>query len=199
MENYMVRIHFPPLIVLLLLSALATFSSIRQAHATDPEEYCGEHDALVSLLIGKPHFERRALLLKDELPSQRHKFELFMSTGESGLHTYSLVRTRRGGSEACIVTTGVIKTPDKDRFGHPHLTLVDENDPDIFEYIGCDGRYVILRKSTGLAVGAGVDICASVRTLAHTPRLVVSYGTVTQDNRSEIPWPQKSRNSTKRD
>lgn len=165
--------------------------STSPAHATDPEELCNEHDILVSQLTGKPHYERRALLLADELPSQRHRLELFMNAGEGGRHTYSLLRTRRGGNETCIVTAGLIAGRTMDKHGHPHITLNDENDPEMFEFIGCDGRYVILR--SGIDVSTEIDICKNVETLAQTPRVVVSFGRIALDRRSEIPWPDKKQ------
>lgn len=176
---------------LVLLIALAMSAAGSDAHATDPEELCNDHDTLVSQLTGKPHFERQALLLKDELPSQRHRLELFMNAGEGGRHTYSLLRTRRGHTEACIVTAGLIAGRTQDKFGHPHMMLNDENDPETFEFVGCDGRYVILR--SGIDVGPEIDICKNMETLARTPRVVVSFGQIAQDHRSEIPWPDKKR------
>lgn len=160
------------------------------ASATDPEEICIEHDALISQLTGKPHFERQALLLMDEIPSQRHRIELFMNSGEGGRHSYSLVRTRRGGSEACIVSAGLVEGRDTDTFGHPHLTLKDENDPETFDFVGCDGRYVMFRTTALTEVGESVDVCENVKALALTPRLVVSYGQIAEDHRAEIPWPK---------
>lgn len=170
--------------------AFALLASANPAHATDPEEFCNEHDALVSQLMGKPHYERQALLLADELPSQRHRLELFMNAGEGGRHTYSLLRTRRGGSKACIVSAGLVEKHDRDRYGHNHLTLNDENDPDSFEFVVCDGQYVIYRKTADTKIAPSVDVCANVKALTLSPRLVVSYGTIAEDHRADIPWPR---------
>jgi len=172
---------------LLALTLLTTSSAVQ---ATDPEEFCNEHDALVSQLTGKPHYERQALLLADELPSQRHRLELFMNAGEGGRHSYSLLRTRRGGSKACIVSAGLVEKRDRDRYGHNHLTLNDENDPDSFEFVACDGQYVIYRKTADTKIGPSVDVCTNVKDLTLSPRLVVSYGTIAEDNRADIPWPR---------
>lgn len=177
--------------VYVLLATLLLFAGSQSARATDPEEWCNEHDTLVAQLTGKPHYERRALLLADELPSQHHRLELFMNAGEGGRHTYSLLRTRRGGNETCIVTAGLIEGRTMDKHGHPHITLNDENDPEMFEFVGCDGRYVILR--SGVDVGSEIDVCKSMETLAQTPRVVVSFGKIAQDRRSEIPWPDKKQ------
>jgi len=171
---------------LLLITMTLSIGGI--AHATDPEELCEDHDKLVAQLTGKPHFERQALLLADELPSQRHRLELFMNAGEGGRHTYSLLRTRRGGNEACLVTAGLIAGRSKDTHGHPHMTLSDENDPEMFEFVGCGGKYVILRSD--VEVGPEIDVCESMKTLALTPRVVVSFGTIASDKRPNIPWPK---------
>lgn len=173
----------------LLLTAIVVLAAGSVAHATDPEELCTDHDKLVEQLTGKPHFERQALLLADELPSQRHRLELFMNAGEGGRHTYSLLRTRRGGDESCIVTAGLVAGRTKDKHGHPHMTLNDENDPEKFEFVGCDGRYVILR--TEVEIGPEIDVCKNMKTLARTPRVVVSFGKIASDNRSGIPWPKQ--------
>lgn len=172
----------------IFLVAIVLFAGT-SAHATDPEELCEQHDKLVAHLTGKPHFERQALLLADELPSQRHRLELFMNAGEGGRHTYSLLRTRRGGNETCLVTAGLVAGRSRDSYGHPHISLRDENDPEMFEFVGCDGKYVILRSD--VEIGPEIDVCASMQTLAKTPRVVVSFGTIANDNRSGIPWPKK--------
>ena len=72
-----------------------------------------------------------------------------------------------------------------------HLTLKDENDPEVFELVGCKNRYVIVRTTGRATVDSEVDICANMVALSNTPRLIVSYGTITQDNRDQIPWPQR--------
>lgn len=172
------------------LLAFALLVPASPAQATDPEEFCNEHDTLVSQLTGKPHYERQALLLADELPSQRHRLELFMNAGEGGRHTYSLLRTRRGGSRACIVSAGLVTKHTRDRHGHNHLTLADENDPYSFEFVSCDEQYVIYRKSAVTQIEPSVDVCANVEALTLSPRLVVSHGRITKDNRAEIPWPR---------
>lgn len=161
----------------------------RLAHATDPEDLCNSHDTLVGQLTGKPHYERQALVLKDEIPSQRHDLELFMNAGEGGRHSYSLIRTRRNAEETCIVSAGLVGDRSKDRQGHPQMLLRDENDPDVFRFTTCNGYYVMTRTGPNVTVGPDVDVCAEVKALSHTPRLVVSYGRIVTDNRDHIPWP----------
>jgi hypothetical protein len=176
--------------ILFAVTVLLCLLNTRLALATDPEELCNAHDTLVEQLSGKPHYERQALILKDEIPSQRHDLELFMNAGEGGRHSYSLIRTRRNAERTCIVSAGLIGDPSKDRQGHPQMLLRDENDPEIFRFTTCNGLYVLTRTGPNVKVGPDVDVCANVKALSHTPRLVVSYGRIVTDNRDQIPWPE---------
>jgi len=154
-----------------------------QAAATDPEAICDNRDVLVSMLVGKPHFERQALVLKDEMPLQGHRLELFMNSGEGGRHSYSLIRVRGGEEIACILTAGLVAGKTKDAQGQAHITLNDENDADIFEIVICPSHYVITR-------AASTDnVCENTEKRAEAGRLIASYGRIITDNRAAIPWP----------
>jgi len=174
--------HCIPVSLVLGLAATTMLAAPR-ALATNPEAICQNRDVLASTLVGKPHFEKQALVLKDEMPLQGHQLELFMNSGEGGRHTYTLLRVRRGEKIACILTAGLVAGKSTDTHGQAHLMLEDENDPDTFEVVICSAHYVITR-----AVIAD-NVCEDTGKRAAAGRLIASYGRITADNRATIPWP----------
>lgn len=165
------------------LFAFLVAVSAPEAWATHSQANCDQRDKLLSLLSGRPHYEQQALVMMDELPGQGHRLELFMNSGEGGRHSYTLLRIRRGGNQACIVSAGVIASKSQDKRGRSHLNLNDENDPDVFDIVTCHRHYIITRAFVDK------DVCDLKERLYGTSSFIVSYGRIHEDHRTLIPWP----------
>lgn len=163
----------------ILMAALAILPILRAspALATHPEHHCASYDRLVASLTGKPHYERRGLVLKDEMSGQGGQFELFANSGEGGRNSYTLIRTRPGSRLTCIVTAGLVGASYIDNFGRTHLLLRDENDPDTFDVITYEHLYVITRTFED------PDIAAYLLDRYEIEALIVSYGKILDDRR----------------
>lgn len=148
--------------------------------ATDPERHCAPRDRLVPLLTGKPHNEKQALVLKDQMPSQGHLFELFLNRGEGGRHSFTLIRTRRGAKITCIVSAGLVDRPYTDERDRAHLVLKDEGHPEALDIITCEGLYVITKKFEEK------KICKYLMELYGADSVVVSYGRIVIDRREYV-------------
>lgn len=157
--------------------------STPEAWATNPRANCDQQDKLIALLSGRPHYERSALVVIDELPGQGHRLELFMNSGEGGHHSYTQLRIHRGGDLACIVSAGVVVRKLQDKQGRSHLILNDENDPDVFDIVTRHGYYVMTRAFVD------EDVRAPMELLYGTSSFIVSYGRIVEDHRASIPWP----------
>ena len=179
MRQVFEKFHLP----LLVATLLGVLIAGPEASATDPEAICEPPDVLASMLTGKPHFERQALVLQDEMPGQGHRLELFMNSGEGGRHSYTLLRVRRGEKVACILTAGIVAGRKTDAEGYSHITLNDENDADTFELVDCPSHYVITRSVSK------ENVCEDTGKRAALGRFIASYGQILKDNRTAIPWP----------
>ncbi|GAB4226333.1 MAG: hypothetical protein Kow0032_03770 [Methyloligellaceae bacterium] len=155
------------------------------AQATDPKAICDEREKIVALLDGKPHFERQVFVLQDEYPGQGHRLELFANDGEGGRYSYSLLRIRKGGNIACILTAGLVSGRQRDAHGNLHVTLNDEIDPDTFQVVVCGAGYVITK---GIVKA---NVCESPQRLEYPDGFVASFGRILQDHREDVSWPKR--------
>jgi hypothetical protein len=169
--------------VVIVASALLMAIAMPSAWAIHPSEHCDLRDKLVGLFTGKPHYERQAMVMIDELPGEGHHLELFMNSGEGRRHSYTLIRIRRGGNIACIISAGLVGSRSQDQRGRSHLNLNDENDPEVIEIVTCHKHYVMTRTIVE------EDVCTLMVGLSSATRFIVSYGRILEDYRASIPWP----------
>jgi hypothetical protein len=152
--------------------------SAMETRATDPIIHCAPRDEFVPLLTGPPHREQQTLVLQDQMPEQGHRFELFMNMVKGEHHSYTLLRTRTGGNRACIVTAGLVGRSKTDERGRDWIELFDENHPDTFNVITCEGLYVITRKFEE------EELCNYLRRFYGSDTMTVSYGRIVKDLRA---------------
>lgn len=153
-------------------------------NASHPGKHCDSHDRLVALLVGYPHYERQALVLRDELPSQGHLLELFMNSGEHSRHSYTLIRTREHDGKACIVSAGLVHDKKIDNRDCENLSLADENHPDIYNVMICQSVCNITRT---FIEG---DVSEKMFELYGSKSLVAAYGQILENNLMSISWPK---------
>lgn len=168
-----------------LFAAIALCAALHgapAARATDPSLHCGTREDLVKLLTGKPHFESEVLLLRDEMPGQGHRFDLYLHRDVKGRHSYSLVRTHNKTGKACIVSAGLAEGVREDEDERAHIQLNDENDAVIYTIVTCHKIYLIARGT------ADESICDAVHTVYGTSDKVASYGRIIEDHRDAVSW-----------